>query len=109
MVKLPDIAIKSITGQKYKFATYSIDHPCREMPGVYLVTHRAQQEDGEGLHHYLSVGETDNLSQWREQQSPIQCWTAYEANCIAVLFEPDYQIRLRIVDEIRESYELPCD
>jgi hypothetical protein len=108
MSKFCDMALKVTTGQKYKFAVYSTEYRCREMPGVYIVTHREELENGEAVHRYISVGQTDNLSQWRTTLPDIQCHESYLSNCIAIMYEPDYQSRLRIVEEIRESFEMPC-
>lgn len=108
-MKLSEIAIKATTGQKYKFAVYGIDARCREMPGVYIVTHREEDGHGDAIHHFLSIGQTDNLSDWRETLPQIQCHEAYHANCVGVLYEPDYQARNRIVQEIRESLDMPCN
>lgn len=109
MGKLSDIAIKSASGQKYKFSAFTIDTVCREMPGVYVVTRRQESGDGEGVHHFLSVGHTDNLRDWRSDEPKIKCWDDESANCIAVLIELDFQSRQRIVQDIRESFVLPCD
>jgi hypothetical protein len=106
---LSEIAVKVQSGQKYKFAVHPLDARCRQVAGVYMVTHRAEAEEGQAVHHYLSIGETDDLSQWREQLPEIVCHESHNANCIGVLYEPDYQNRLRIVNDIRESFELPCD
>jgi hypothetical protein len=108
VTKLSEIAIKATTGQKYKFAAFAINAKCREMPGVYIMTHREEDLHGEAVHRFLSVGQTDNLSQWRDSLSDIQCHESYHANCVGVLYEPDYQTRRRIVQEIRESFEMPC-
>jgi hypothetical protein len=106
---LSEIAVKVQSGQKYKFAVHPLDARCRQVAGVYMVTHRAESEEGQAVHLYLSIGETDDLSQWREQLPEIVCHESHNANCIGFLFEPDYQNRLRIVNDIRESFELPCD
>ncbi|MBL8891187.1 MAG: hypothetical protein JNL67_14495 [Planctomycetaceae bacterium] len=107
-MKLSEIAIKATTGQKYKFTTFTIDARCRELPGVYIVTHREEDERGEAVHRFLSIGQTDNLNQWRDAMPDIQCHESLLANCVGVLYEPDYQTRNRIVQEIRESFEMPC-
>ncbi len=106
---LSEIAVKVQSGQKYKFAVHPLDARCRQVAGVYMVTHRAESEEGQAVHLYLSIGETDDLSQWREQSPEIVFHESHNANCIGFLFEPDYQNRLRIVNDIRESFELPCD
>lgn len=106
---LSEIVVKVHSGQKFKFALHSVDSRCRPLAGVFMVTHRAEGGEGEAVHHYLSIGETDDLSQWREQSPEIVFHEPHNANCIGFLFEPDYQNRLRIVNDIRESFELPCD
>lgn len=105
---LSEIAVKVQSGQKYKFSVHPLEAKCRQMAGVYVVTQREETENGEAVHRFLSVGETDDLSQWREQIPEFVCLDSNQANCVGLLYEPDYQNRLRIVQDIRESFDLPC-
>lgn len=106
---LSEIAVKVQSGQKYKFTVHPLEARCRQVAGVYVVTQREETEDGHAVHRFLSAGETDDLSQWREQMPEFACHETHNANCVGVLYEPDYQNRLRILQDIRESFELPCD
>jgi len=106
---LSDIAVRVQSGQKYKFAVQPIGTRCRQVGGVFVVTHREETEAGDGMHQFLSVGHADDLSLWRDEIPDFTCFDSHQANCIAVLYEPDYQNRQRIVQDIRESFAFLCE
>src|SRR5216684_3308580 len=84
MTKLADLTVEGKSAKKYGFEVYSRETAFNHVGAVYLLTKRTAKSDGTGIHEFLYVGETGNLSTRFDNHHKQDCFDERGANCICV-------------------------
>lgn len=110
MAKFGNVKIKGASGSSYEFTAYPGNTLFKAIGAVYVVTERTPKQDGGGLHRFLYVGETGDLSTRFGSHHKQGCFDARGANCICVFPKRDEDGRLKIENDILNNGDIwPCN
>lgn len=109
MPKLDSLTIRSRSGETYKFRVYILGNHFKPISGVYLVSERSIEPGAKPTYKPVYVGETADLSTVSDPHEKDECFQMYLANTIAVLPEDDGSERTRIVIDLIDSLQPPCN
>lgn len=103
---MAQIAFRGESGRKYSFAIHPMTTLFKQVPAVYVFTHRSMDENNKVSHRHIFVGQTDNLG---KQFAGVkdELLNRFGANCICIHFEDDAKKRLNIESDLVGNYNPP--
>lgn len=107
--KLDTATFTGKSGRAYDFRIYLWEHKFKALPAVYIVTERAIEPNSPPTFSPVYVGVTDDLSRIFESHEKQECFEMYYANTIAVLAESDPSERARVLQDLLEALDPPCN
>jgi hypothetical protein len=98
MSLISTIAFPGKSGQIYHFDVWSMDHEFLQKSGLYVLSKRELNEDGDYAHIILFVGQTEDLSSISQvKQNSI---SVSGASCICVLVDAQEMSQDEIADDL---------
>ena len=110
MGAIGQIDIDGVSGNAYRFDIYDRETVFNEIPAVYLLSKRTENQDKRGFNHtYIYFGQTENLYNRMMTHHKKECFDKYGANCISVLAVDDEKVRLEIEYDLIKKHSPPCN
>ena len=109
MAKLATVKFTGKSGTPYEFNVYPFNTIFKDVPAVYFVTKRYQNDKGGYSHDEIYVGETHDLSDRFDNHHKADCFAYHDANAICVHQEGNHKKRLEIESDLRDKYNPPCN
>lgn len=92
----------------YNFEVFPLDIEFQEVPAVFIISHRKTDKLGRGHHKMLCVGQTDSIVKELKKHKKNKFFKQNKANVICVLPEADEKSRLKIEEDLKTVYTIPC-
>ena len=108
MAKIADATFKGAKGE-YAFEVYPFDQSFNAVGAVYIFTKRAVDSSGKGLHTFLYIGETEDLSSRIPNHEKWPCARRNGVTCICVHLDNNSQSRLAKETDLRAGNTTPCN
>jgi hypothetical protein len=109
MAKISTVTFHGKSGKKYVFDVWHLNQSFREVGGVYGVTRRYLNAEGNYSHDVIYVGQTNNLSIRFGSHHKSDCFSKHNANCVCTLMDGDEESRLNLEDDLVQSYNPACN
>lgn len=108
--KSPKIGEAAFRGRKtiYNFEMFPLDIEFDDIPAVYLITKRKIDKQGRGHHTPVCVGQTKSLPDGLQKHVKGKCIKKLKANVICVLHEDSEKSRLKIEEDLKTAFSVPC-
>ncbi len=94
MARISTATFKGKSGTSYKFNVYPLGTPLKEVGGIYCITRRSKNAQGEYTHKIIYVGRTEDFSARFDDHHKAECFAKYDANCICTHREDDHDFAL---------------
>jgi len=110
MAKIAIMTLTGKSGTKYEFNVYPRTDTFNAIGAVYFMTKRrvADLQRG-GIHTWVYVGETGDLSDRPLNHERKPCFDKNGANCLLIYSEKNRDMRLKIEADLRNAYNPPCN
>jgi hypothetical protein len=97
-------------GQKtsYNFEVFPIDIEFQETPSVFIISRRKLDKLGKGHHKFVCIGQTESLAGEIKKHKKGKCVKQNKANVVCVLPETEEKLRLKIEEDLKTIYSIPC-
>jgi predicted GIY-YIG superfamily endonuclease len=109
MAKIADATFAGVSGAKHTFEVYAVGTTFNAVGAVYIFTKRTLAQDGTGVHTFVYIGQTGNLSERFDNHHKAQCITNKSPNCICVQVENNEQTRRAIETDLCRAHRTPCN
>ncbi len=110
MLRLGRAYFKGKSGKAYKFLVNPWGTNFKKGFGaVYFVTNRYLKKDRSYVHGGIHVGQTEDLSTEFHDHPKQSCFDKYGASCVCVREEADRDTRLKVVQDLSDNYNPPCN
>jgi hypothetical protein len=97
------------SGQAYSFNVYQWGTDFKAIGAVYIVTSRRVNSEGKGLHTFIYIGHTGDLSERFDDHHKARCFTKHGVNCICIHSESDEATRLDIESDLIDGNDTSCN
>lgn len=97
-------------GQKttYIFEVFPTGIEFQETPSVFIISRRKIDKLGKGHHKFTCIGQTESLVKELKKHKKNKCFKQNKANVVCVLPEADEKLRLKIEEDLKTVYTIPC-
>lgn len=109
MPKIGEAEFKGISGKSYRFYIYPIGTSFKDLPIVYIVSKRYENEESRYKHKVVYVGETENAAERFNGHHKQECFESHDANCICIRQEADEESRLAAERDLIANYGPACN
>lgn len=92
----------------YNFEVFPMDVEFQEIPSVFIISRRKTDRFGKGHHKFTCIGQTDSLVKELKKHKKNKCFKQNKANVVCVLLEADEKSRLKIEEDLKTVYTIPC-
>ena len=106
--KIADATFVGASGTKYSFAVYSVDTAFKDIGAVYVFSERTVS-NGKGSHHFLYVGQTEELGTRIGSHEKWLCAKRNGVNALCVHVNSHQGSRLSIETDLRKANDPPCN
>jgi|SRR5579864_8060249 len=109
MAKISTMACKGESGASYTFDVYPMDQNFRTVGGIYIITERYKNTQGEYKHRFIYIGQTEDFSSRFDDHHKADCFQQNNATCICTLVEEDEENRFAIETDLIRQHAPPCN
>jgi hypothetical protein len=107
--RIDTVTLTGHSGQPYDFRIYVWDTRFKSLPGVYVVASRSIEPGQHAVYTPLFVGAATDLSKAMQNHPRGECFQMHYANVVGVLRQDEHAERERIVADLVEGLEPPCN
>ena len=101
MAKLGNVTFTGLSGQSYKATVFPFNITFKEgIGGVYVVSKRTENEEGQMSHDWFYVGSASDLRENFKMHTSAFQFRKYEVNAINVIREDDAGKRKEIYEDL---------
>jgi predicted GIY-YIG superfamily endonuclease len=108
MAKIADATFSGSTG-KYDFEVYPWGTGFRNVGAVYIITSRVADATGKGMHTFIYIGQTGDLSERFDNHHKAKCFTKNGVTHVCVHLESNEKSRLAIERDLIAGHKTPCN
>jgi hypothetical protein len=97
-------------GQKttYNFEVFPMDIEFPDTSSIFIISRRKIDKLGKGHHKFSCIGQTESLAKELKKHKKNKCFKQNKANVVCVLLETDEKARLKIEEDLKATYTIPC-
>ncbi len=97
-------------GQKttYNFEVFPMEIEFQPSSAVFIISRRKTDKLGKGHHKFVCIGQTESLVNEIKKHKKVKCIKQQKANVVCVLLEQDEKSRLKIEEDLKATYTIPC-
>ena len=108
--KSPKISEAILRGKKttYNFDVLPIDIEFQDSSAVFIISRRKVDRNGKAHHKFICLGQTESLLNELKKHKKGKCIKQNKANVICVLAESEEKNRIKIEEDLRFNYTVPC-
>ncbi|MBX7171626.1 MAG: hypothetical protein K1X72_11770 [Pyrinomonadaceae bacterium] len=92
----------------YNFEVFPMDIEFQETAAVFIISRRKIDKIGKGHHKFICIGQTDSIIKELKKHKKGKCVKQNKANVVCLLAEADEKIRLKIEEDLKSAYRIPC-
>lgn len=99
-----------LRGQKttYNFEVFPMEIEFKPDSAVFIISRRKIDKFGRGHHKFVCIGQTASLVHEIKKHKKGKCVKQNKANVVCVLLEADEKLRLKIEEDLKAVYTIPC-
>jgi len=109
LAKISTMTTKGESGKTYSFGVYPMDQSFREIGGIYIITERFKNKEGQYRHRFIYIGQTEDFSTRFDNHHKSDCFAEHNATCICTLVEGDEDNRFAIETDLIRQHAPPCN
>lgn len=92
----------------YNFEVFPMEIEFQPDSAVFIISRRKTDKLGKGHHKFICIGQTESLVKEIKKHKKGRCVKQQKANVVCVLLESDEKARLKIEEDLKASYTIPC-